>query len=785
MKERMKHLLPLLLLVLALLLTGCNQEIPEETTAPTQATTEPTVAVDYYTLYTQAAESITQHQVLVLDLRYSETRTVGGVSYPKAGVGTAIYSNIGTDSMDALIVEDLTFGSFQATYTQSYLNGMAYTQTSGTSFASQMAPGDFLSYQIPAVLLDSSLYSSITWEPTGGNRIAYRFSDATGFEAWAKISPDAQLVEASGQAIIDETGTLRESSYRLSYTLGNIPCQLEVKVILSFADMGTASQHPTYPETCVQLDAYLAPRLILQTVGAVYHTENITGTQTETIYCEAATLARTQQTQVDAFGSDKDFMAQVGYTVSLANYAGTPTINTKVETFRDGKCFSAVNGGEPKAEQGITAKRMREYCEDLLLSCLLTPELITGAKAVDTGEFYVIQFTCQDTLSDTVLADTIKLLGLDLDNFAQSYTTETGTAYLSISKTTGLPVTLGRSFTRIHVIDGVSYRTTHQTDSSIFLPSDTAYSTITGQVSQETEPETKATPLFYKVTDKKGRTLWLLGTIHVGDNRTGFLPQEIYDAFLASDHLAVEFDTIAFQQQAASDPLLKSQLAAAYYYADGSLTAQHLDAQLYEKAYALILASGGNSMEIPKMKPILWESMLESFYLSQDATLSSQYGMDTRLLLLAREHGKSIRNIETGLSQVQMLTGFSEGLQAMLLRQAADTSLAAYCQAICQLYEAWCQGDEAAILAAISEDTSNMTEEELALHNEYNKAVVTNRNATMLKAAKDYIKSGKTTFFAVGLTHLLGEDGLVAKLQSAGYTVQQVTYDSLAAQPAA
>jgi hypothetical protein len=194
MKERMKHLLPLLLLVLALLLTGCNQEIPEETTAPTQATTEPTVAVDYYTLYTQAAESITQRQDLVLDLRYSETRTVGGVSYPKAGVGTAIYSNIGTDSMDALIVEDLTFGSFQATYTQSYLNGMAYTQTSGTSFASQMAPGDFLSYQIPAVLLDSSLYSSITWEPTGGNRIAYRFSDATGFEAWAKISPSERSI---------------------------------------------------------------------------------------------------------------------------------------------------------------------------------------------------------------------------------------------------------------------------------------------------------------------------------------------------------------------------------------------------------------------------------------------------------------------------------------------------------------------------------------------------------------------------------------------------------------
>jgi hypothetical protein len=153
MKERMKQLLPLFLLVFALLLAGCNQDAPEETTLSTQPTTEPTVAVDYHALYTQAVENIAQRQDLVLDLRYNESRTVSGVSYPKSGSGTAIYSGIGTDSMDALIVEDLTFGSFQATYTQSYLDGKAYTQASGTSFVSEMTPADFLSYQIPALSL--------------------------------------------------------------------------------------------------------------------------------------------------------------------------------------------------------------------------------------------------------------------------------------------------------------------------------------------------------------------------------------------------------------------------------------------------------------------------------------------------------------------------------------------------------------------------------------------------------------------------------------------------------
>ena len=159
--------------------------------------------------------------------------------------------------------------------------------------------------------------------------------------------------------------------------------------------------------------------------------------------------------------------------------------------------------------------------------------------------------------------------------------------------------------------------------------------------------------------------------------------------------------------------------------------------------------------------------------------------MDTRLLLMAKAQGKTIQNIESGLSQMQILTGFSDPLQTMLLRQMADTTLTEYCQAICQLYEAWCKGDEAAILAAINDDTANMTEEELALYEEYNTIMVTNRNATMLKAAKEYIKSGETTFFAVGLAHLLGQSGLVAQLESAGYTVEQISYDSLAVQPAA
>ena len=45
---------------------------------------------------------------------------------------------------------------------------------------------------------------------------------------------------------------------------------------------------------------------------------------------------------------------------------------------------------------------------------------------------------------------------------------------------------------------------------------------------------------------------------------------------------------------------------------------------------------------------------------------------------------------------------------------------------------------------------------------------------TMLTAAKDYINGEETVFYAVNIEYLLGEDGLIAQLTDAGYTVEQV-----------
>jgi uncharacterized protein YbaP (TraB family) len=188
------------------------------------------------------------------------------------------------------------------------------------------------------------------------------------------------------------------------------------------------------------------------------------------------------------------------------------------------------------------------------------------------------------------------------------------------------------------------------------------------------------------------------------------------------------------------------------------------------------------------MKPSLWSNSISNFYLRMGYRLHADYGMDNQLMDRAREQKKEILDVESGIEQMQMMGGYSDALQEYLLASTlSDTSLE-YQNDVLELFEMWCAGDEAVLREYLRDDeeepdTSTMTEEELAQYNkelelmdEYNKAMSSDRNAEMLKAAIDYLESDKVVFYAVGLAHLLDEDGLVNTLRDAGYTVELVTY---------
>ena len=241
--------------------------------------------------------------------------------------------------------------------------------------------------------------------------------------------------------------------------------------------------------------------------------------------------------------------------------------------------------------------------------------------------------------------------------------------------------------------------------------------------------------------------------------------------------MAVEIDVEAFEQSVKDDEALQNLAAETYYYSDGSSTSDHIkDKELYELALAWMKASGNFNYNTLYMKPALWARAIQDFHQQQSYSLTDVKGVDIRLIRMAKAQNKTILNIETAESKITLDTGWSDSLQELLLSEAVTTTGKAYSSAVQELYESWCIGDESALTEAIKDEFSDMTVEDQKLYSEYNQAMMTDRNALMLKAAKKYLESGETVFYAVGLAHLLAEDGLVNALRNAGYTVEPVVF---------
>lgn len=775
MKCCTKILSVLMILLLLLGLTACGKPAGGETTVPSttaEPTTEATEPIDPAVLYADALEALYAKNNRVQTIEYRESRLVGGETYTESVVSTASYAGLTDDGgVEALVSEEITFGSYEVQYIQSYIGGSAYCRVNNYNFTCEMDAGSFIDSQIPAVLLDASLYTDITLESTDDSTII-TFRGATAPEAWAQDSEYAQLANANGTAVLDSDGNLLSTAYHAEYTISTAAYTLDVTVAVETPDtLDLSARQPVYPESCRTLGDLRIPRLLLQVVGDVYTSEKMSVSYSDTLYSEAFAVVRSQTGQYYTYGAAEDFQASIATQVSLTNYTGTPVTNSQVISYADGIYSYSLNGADATTAEDISPEQVRTACEDAILASLFNLEYISTATLTDTGDFLYIDFTGNEDYAESLCDSIYTLLSLDLDSYAAAYETTSAGGYLTVNRHTGLPTALGMYLGRSHSIEGVDYVLTYQLDQNMTLSSPTAYESLTGESEPEAAPAETAKPLFYKVTDDNGHTMWLLGTIHIGDARTGFLPDEIIGALLSSDALAAEYDLIAFEETILTDTALQTQLAQCYYYSDGSLTSAHLGTELYTQTYPLFLATGSNNINGTYMNTGVWNNLIENLYLAQGSTLLPGKGVDRRLLTIAKENDIPVYEIESGISQVQMLTGFSDELQNLLLQQTLDMGMIPYCEEIEVLYELWCQGDEAALTEALATDLTDAGEAEL----EYYTAMMTDRNALMCTAAKTYLESGETVFYAVGLAHLLGEDGLVQQLRDAGYTVELVS----------
>ena len=97
-----------------------------------------------------------------------------------------------------------------------------------------------------------------------------------------------------------------------------------------------------------------------------------------------------------------------------------------------------------------------------------------------------------------------------------------------------------------------------------------------------------------------------------------------------------------------------------------------------------------------------------------------------------------------------------------------------YAKDIQTMVKAWSEGDSEMLTEMLLEDTEEIPPELQNDYDEYLRLIQFERDDGFLEDAVRLIKEDKTTMIAIGAAHIVGENGLAARLSALGYTVEVV-----------
>ncbi len=801
----------LLILAMLLGLAGCG----EDTTPTTVPTTEPTVPPTTeppgpdMSAYEAGIASLESADSLDLVIKADGTMTVAGEVYADADTYEILYQGLQGEDFLAQATETWRYCGEPTEIIFTYADGTTYLELEGGKFKSAATNEDFMDLLYPIVPLDASLYQTITVEE-GEKETVYTFADPTAAESWLSVEEEDFISAEATVTIVKEDIT--EITYNVSYQRGIATNEVAYTFQVRELDPVLELAGPETTDAYMEIEDIIAP-LVLR-IGylgmANGQSRSIEAESAIILYAGGVALAMADTYNFHGQAANLIFKNEKDRNLFNLSTQEEDTYHYEESFFNNTFTVQDSSMEEPEVMPGTqiaTGLLADAYGAELLQFAVALDALETITMDYTAG-CVVVEFTgnadaglaIEDVVSSTVMG------GPDvLDELADNYETVKLEGYIALDIYTMLPTAFGISYQGTHLFGSDMADLILEHTATIHMPNPKeTYENITGEEMPTEEPEVKPSPVFYKVTDEEGHTMWLLGTIHVGDERTEYLPQEIYDAFDASDALAVEVNYDDFNEDLESDPELLEEYLNALYYTDETTIKDHLMETVYDDAVLAMKSAGAYSDTMEQLKPMMWYQEINSFYLRQGRTLYDEYGVDNQLMDRANEQEKPILSVEDSMEHATLQVNFSDELQEFMLMSVLYSGSDAYNDGTNELFEMWCRGDEAELIAYLvgeeaedeeeigieeltEEERAEMTEEELAIYDrlvelcekvieEYEQTLMTERNIDMLSVAEGYLSSGDTVFYAVGLAHLLGSDGLVETLRNAGYTVELVTY---------
>lgn len=254
-------------------------------------------------------------------------------------------------------------------------------------------------------------------------------------------------------------------------------------------------------------------------------------------------------------------------------------------------------------------------------------------------------------------------------------------------------------------------------------------------------------------------SVYLLGSIHVLSKQTYPLKPSLERAFVDADRVVFEIDLTRLDRKSVS-----KEFSRTGYYPPGESLSSKLTPKTIELLKSVLPYYGLSLKEVEHLRPWFLAEALSSRTLER-AGFTDQFGIDLYFYRKAKAVGKPVLGLETLRDQAQIFGRFDDRQNEQYLLGTLS-GLPEYAEMIRRLVNAWKNGDVRLLDRLLNRDeqTDPITHE----------ALFSRRNAKWVPEIERFAHGNGNYLIIVGAGHLVGDDGVVAQLRRAGFSVQQL-----------
>jgi uncharacterized protein YbaP (TraB family) len=254
-------------------------------------------------------------------------------------------------------------------------------------------------------------------------------------------------------------------------------------------------------------------------------------------------------------------------------------------------------------------------------------------------------------------------------------------------------------------------------------------------------------------------SVYLLGSIHVLSKQAYPLKPVLERAFDDAAQIVFEIDLTRFDRKSFS-----KEFSRTAFYPPGQSLSSKLTPQTIELLNSVLPGYGLSLKGVEQLRPWFLAEALSSRTLER-AGFNDQFGIDLYFYRKAKAAGKPVLGLETLRDQAKIFDRFDDRQNEQYLLSTLS-GLPESVEMIRRLVNAWKDGDVRLLDRLLNQDkqADPITHETL----------FSRRNSKWVPEIERFAHGDGNYLVIVGAGHLVGDDGIVAQLRQAGFSVQQL-----------